>query len=68
MKLPTPAFDLGATVYQRTVPEGGAGMVTGILARPGGALLYLVTWGVESCEAETQHWECELTTEKGFGT
>ena len=68
MKLPLPAFDLGATVYQRTAPEGEAGMVTGILARPGGVLLYLVTWGVGCCESETSHWECELSSENGFGS
>lgn len=65
-RLTTPAFDLGATVYQRAAPEGDGGMVTGLLYRPG-TVLYLVTWGVAYCEQETQHWECELTTERAFG-
>ena len=67
MKLPTPAFDLGATVYQRTAAESDDGIVTGIIARPGGVLLYLVTWGVDRCDSETSHWKMELTTERAFG-
>ena len=62
------AFALEQTVYQRVAPEGGAGIITGILERPGGVTLYLVTWDVERCSDETQHWAGELTTEKGFGS
>lgn len=67
MKLPHIAFDLGTTVYQRAAQEEGGGIVTGILLRPGGGVLYLVSWCVERCPEETQHWESELTTERGFG-
>lgn len=67
MKLPIPAFDLGATVYQRAAPEDEGGIVTGLVFRPGGAILYLVSWGVERCAEETNHWECELTRERTFG-
>ena len=65
-RLSTPAFSLGDTVYQRASPETGGGMVTGILYRPGGGIIYMVTWGVSVCADETNHWECELTTERGF--
>ena len=61
------AFTIGQTVYQKTAPESPPGIVTGILERPGGAVLYLVTWDIERCADETQHWEVELTVEKGFG-
>ena len=64
-RLPTPLFVLGQTVYQRVAPES-SGIVTGLLYRPGGAPLYLVTWNVERAPEETQHWECELTSDKTF--
>lgn len=67
-RLPAPSFNLGQTVYQRAAPEDDKGIVTGLLYRPGGAILYLVTWGVEKCPDETQHWECELTADRAFET
>lgn len=59
-----PLFTLGSTVYLRVNGER-RGMVTGHLYRPGGVLLYLVSWD-EPVE-EVQHWGCELSDERTFG-
>ncbi len=61
MKLPIPIYDLTSTVYLRINREK-KGMVTGLTIRPGGVVLYLVTWG-EGVE-EKEHWGCELSDEQ----
>lgn len=65
MKLPTPAFVMGTRLYLRINSER-TGMLTGLVFRPGGTILYLVTWD-EPIE-EKEHFACELSEEKGFGT
>lgn len=56
-----PAFPLESTVYLRVNAER-KGMVTGHLARPGGLLLYLVTW--DDPVEEREHFACELSDSK----
>lgn len=64
MKLPLPAFTLGTTLYLRVNPER-RGMLTGLLYRPGGQILYLVTW--DDPVEEKEHYACELSDTKAFG-
>jgi hypothetical protein len=52
-------YDLGSTVYHVLAVEKRAGMVTGVMIRPG-ALTYLVTW---PDLGETQHYGIELRSE-----
>lgn len=65
MKLVPPTFSLGQTLYLR-VNAGLVGMVTGILYRPGGGIMYLVTWSEDA--DEKQHWACELSADKEWVT
>ncbi len=53
-----PAFPLSSIVYLHINSER-KGMVTGHLYRPGGMLLYLVTW--DDPVDEKEHCECELS-------
>jgi hypothetical protein len=64
VKFPVPLFPLGSIVYLRVNAER-RGMVTGYMVRPGGLLLYLVSWDEPISEAE--HWGCELSDTKTFG-
>lgn len=64
MKL-TPVFTLGTIVYLRVNSER-KGMVTGYLVRPGGYLLYLVSW--DDPVDEKEHNACELSDTKSFDT
>lgn len=56
-----PLFPLESTVYLCVNAER-KGMVTGHLARPGGVMLYLVTW--DDPIEEKEHWACELSATK----
>lgn len=59
MKLtPAPTFALEQIVYLHVNPER-KGMVTGLLLRPKGQLIYLVTW--DDPVEEREHQECELS-------
>lgn len=57
------AWELGDTVYHRTLREPDPGMITGYQVRPG-VTLYLVTWGDLR---ETAHYEFELTESPPLG-
>jgi hypothetical protein len=55
----TPRFGFGSLVYHKTSGEN-AGVVTGMLYRPGG-LRYEVVWAGRETDL---HLECELTAER----
>lgn len=57
----TVKFQLGDIVYLKIRPDD-AGMVTGIMFRPG-IVIYKVTW---SFAGECDHYDLELTTEKQY--
>lgn len=63
MKMPSPTYTIGSTVYLRVNHEQ-KGMVTGYTVRGGGIILYLVTWGDPITELE--HWSCELSDDPVF--
>lgn len=63
IKLPTPRWAFGATVYLKISPES-VGMVTGYVIRPNTALIYLISWP----DKEDDRWEQELTDERTFST
>lgn len=64
IKLPTPLFALGTQLYLRVNAER-RGMLTGLLFRPGGQIIYLVSWDEPLDERE--HYACELSDTKAFG-
>lgn len=39
-------------------------MVTGYMVRPGGMLIYCITWGEDA--TEKWHWAMELTEDAGY--
>lgn len=62
MKLPTPIFSFGQRVYLKANTDF-TGLVTGYLFRPQTSIVYLISWS----DGETrEHWDMELTTEKGI--
>lgn len=58
-----PQLNFGDLVYHKT--EDTPGIVVGFLYRPGGGMLYQVTWQGRS---SSDHYACELTTERPFFT
>lgn len=63
MKMPTPQFAIGTTVYPKLAPTTeNARMVTGYVVRPN--LIVYLTTGVDGEEKDA--YECELTTELDY--
>ena len=60
---PKPIYQIGQTIYHRADGES-RGIITGITIRPG-HFIYYVVWGDRE---EMQHYEMELSDERGFGT
>ena len=60
---PKPIYQIGQTIYHRADDES-RGIITGIIIRPG-HFLYSVVW---SDREEMQHYEMELSDERGFST
>ncbi len=61
-KLPTPSWSFGQRVYLRANADF-VGFVTGYLFRVASSVVYLVSW---SDGDEREHWEFELSVEKGL--
>lgn len=61
---PIPTFPIGSVVYLRVAPEEFRGMVTGYMVRPGGMLIYCITWGEDA--TEKWHWAMELTEDASY--
>lgn len=53
------AYWLGDTVYLRVRKECQRGIVTAVEVRPGGSILYRVSWD----DGETPHFDIELSSE-----
>ena len=64
MRLPTPAYPYGATVYLKINTEL-AGMITGYIFRPGNIIWYLVKW---SDGTESDCLDMELTDVREYKT
>lgn len=60
---PRPIYQIGQTIYHRVDGES-RGIITGIIIRPD-HFIYYVVWGDRM---EMQHYEMELSDERGFGT
>lgn len=52
-------FDVEQIVYLKSDPEQCARMVTGVIVRPGGNLIYYLSCGT----IESTHYECEISEE-----
>lgn len=55
-------FDFGDSVYLKTDSEK-QGIITGLLVRPEGLVLYEVSWGDRT---DSRHYSFELQTEREF--
>ena len=64
MKLPTPNYEFGTSVYLKNGSDL-VGIVTGYVVRPPNNLLYLVRW---SDGSEDEHWHMEISNERDYKT
>lgn len=60
----TPVFHLEQKVYAKIADR--VGIVTGYLVRPGGRLIYCISWGGDQFGTDSNHFECELSDEKVY--